>query len=774
MSAAGMHSSAVLATPPILANPKVLGFSKQLRKLGKEGTAMADYGHDLVFGTFITPQSRRPEDVVALAQLTEQAGLDLVTFQDHPYQSAFLDTWTLLTWVAAQTERVRLSGNVLNLPLRPPAVLARAAASLDLLSGGRFELGLGAGAFWDAIEAMGGPRRSPGESVEALEEAIDVIRAIWNPEERRGVYADGEHYRVVGAKRGPEPAHDIAIWLGALKPRMLRLIGRKADGWLPSLAYLEPGDLERGNRIIDEAATKAGRDPREIRRLINVPGDSAVDDLVPLAVEHGFSTFIVMADDPRTIERWGAEVAPAVREAVGTRSNERVRSPKALARRRDGIAYDALPPSLRSAAVEPGDREYARVRSTYMRSGSPGLVLRPRDAAEVVDALAFAREQDVPLAIRSGGHGISGRSTNDGGVVIDLGALNRIDVLDPESGRIRLGPGARWGHVAQALAPYGLAMSSGDYGDVGVGGLATTGGLGFLARRHGLTIDHVTAVELVLADGTIVRADDDLLWAVRGAGANFGIVTALELDAYRLSDVVFSVMLFDGADAASLLERWGAVVESAPRELTSFLYGFSRRGSSPVVRVVSVYAGDDTDAAVAALTPLLEVGPVLDQQAQLAPYAAILPAHDNRHDGGQGPLVSNGFATSLTQDLSRQLADGLATRVAPWLAIRAVGGAVNDVDPSATAFPHRHQAFNVSSVGGHESDFHGHWDALRPHLGGLYLSFETDRREVRLHDAFPGETLTRLRELKARYDPDNLFDQNFPITPARAHAVPSR
>jgi FAD/FMN-containing dehydrogenase len=411
-----------------------------------------------------------------------------------------------------------------------------------------------------------------------------------------------------------------------------------------------------------------------------------------------------------------------------------------------------------------------------MRTGSPGLVLRPRDAGEVADALAFAREQEVPLGIRSGGHGISGRSTNDGGVVIDLGGLDRIDVLDPESGRIRIGPGARWGHVAQALAPHGLAMSSGDYGDVGVGGLATAGGLGFLARRHGLTIDHVAVAELVLADGTTVRADADheLLWAVRGAGANFGIVTALELDAYRVPDVVFSVMLFDGGDAAGLIERWGELVERAPRELTSFLYGFSRRGSPPVVRVVSVYADDDTRAAVDALTPLLEIGPVLDQQAQLAPYAALLPAYDNRHDGGQDPMVSNGFAVHLTPELSTRLADGLSTRVAPWLAIRAVGGAVNDVDPSATAFPHRHQAFNVSSVGGHESDFHGHWDELRPHLDGLYLSFETDRRPERLHDAFPGETLTRLRELKARYDPDGVFDQNFPITPARAHAVPSR
>jgi FAD/FMN-containing dehydrogenase len=264
-----------------------------------------------------------------------------------------------------------------------------------------------------------------------------------------------------------------------------------------------------------------------------------------------------------------------------------------------------------------------------------------------------------------------------------------------------------------------------------------------------------------------VRADadqhPDLLWAVRGAGANFGIVTALELDAYRLPDVVFSMMLFDGGDAAALIERWGELVERSPRELTSFLYGFSRRGSSSVVRVVSVYAGDDTTAAVDALTPLLEVGSLLDQQAQLAPYAALLPAHDDRHDGGQDPLVSNGFAVHLTPDLSRRLADGLSTRVAPWLAIRAVGGAVNDVDPAATAFPHRHQAFNVSSIGGPERDFHGHWDDLRPHLEGLYLSFETDRRAERLQDAFPGDTLTRLRELKARYDPDGVFDQNFPI-----------
>src|SRR5215467_8336246 len=152
---------------------------------------MSDYGHDLLFGSFITPAAARPDDVLALARLSEAAGLDLVTFQDHPYQPAFLDTWTLLSYTAAKTERIKLAGNVLNLPLRSPVWLARQAASLDLLSVGRFEMGLGAGAFWDAIEAMGGPRRTPAEAVAALSEAIDIIRATWDADGPDGISSDG-------------------------------------------------------------------------------------------------------------------------------------------------------------------------------------------------------------------------------------------------------------------------------------------------------------------------------------------------------------------------------------------------------------------------------------------------------------------------------------------------------------------------------------------------------------------------------------------------------
>ncbi len=749
---------------------------------------MPDYGHDLAFGSFITPENQRPDGVVALAQLTEQAGLDLATFQDHPYQSAFLDTWTLMSWVAAQTETLRVAPNVLNLPLRQPAVLARSAASLDLLSRGRVELGLGAGAFWDGIEAMGGPRRTPGESVEALSEAIDVIRAIWDVSERGGVQVDGKHYRVRGAKRGPEPAHDIGLWLGAYTPRMLRLTGRKADGWLPSLSYLPLEDVAEANRTIDEAATGAGRDPRDIRRLLNIQGtfgggdgflqgppEQWVQELLPLVTEHGFSTFIVMGDDPRTIQTFGAEVAPALRDAVARARAEAgtdtgpVRGPKELALRAAGIDYDAIPAELAPSAVEPGDKGYGKVRSTYIRSGSPGLVLRPADVDGVIDALAYAREQDVPLSVRSGGHGISGRSTNDGGIIIDLRALRDIEVLDPASGRVRLGPGATWSEVAQALAPHGLGMSSGDYGGVGVGGLATTGGIGFLGRKHGLTIDHLVAAELVLADGTFLRTDaehhPDLFWALRGAGGNFGIVTALELEAYPVGEVVSSRMVFEGS--AGLLERWAQIVEQSPRELTSFLT-IVQSGGLPTAQLTTVYAGDDVKAATDALTPLLGAGPLLDEQAQLVPYAAIVAPQGGAHTGGSAaPAFRSGLVDHITAGGAQALMALLRSGDAPLIQIRAVGGAINDIYPRATAYAHRHQNFSVVAVGASLDLLNRVWDAqIGPHLDGLYLSFDTDRRPERLLDAFPAQTLDRLRALKAQYDPENVFDRNFAIPPA--------
>lgn len=755
---------------------------------------MTDYGHDLQFGTFLTPQNTDPQVPVQLAQLTEAVGLDLVTFQDHPYQPAFLDTWTLISWVAAQTERVTLSGNVLNLPLRQPAVLARSVASLDRLSGGRVSLGLGAGGFWDAIAAMGGPRRSPGESVEALVEALAIIRGVWDSTQRRPLRLEGQHYQVSGAKRGPAPAHDVPIWLGAYKPRMLRLVGREADGWLPSLGYLKEGDLARGNTIIDEAAEQAGRHPAQVRRLLNINGALTeagggvlqgpvaqwVDELTTFALEDGIGTFILAGDDPSIIQTFGAEIAPAVREAVaaeravrGTTAARTRRGQAALELRRPGIDYEAVPASLAAEAVEPGDRGYAGLRHNYLRSGSPGLVLLPRSTEEVAEALGFAREQDVPLGVRSGGHGISGRSTNDGGIVLDLRRLDEVRLTDAGERRVRLGTGATWEKVARSLTDHELAISSGDYGGVGVGGLATTGGVGLLGRKYGLTIDHVLAAEVVLADGTVVQTsaeeNPDLFWALRGAGGNFGVVTWVEVAAMPSRQVVFSQMILDATDTAGLLERWGELVETSPRELTSFLILAPSRGNQgPVAQLMTVIATEDTEAAVPMLERLAGAGDLLDHRAHLLPYAQVLQAAERQHSGGGDPAMRSALVEHLDAEVSGAFARVATSPAAYFLQIRATGGAAGDLAWDATAYPHRRQNFLLTAVSAHQQRIDRVWDTeMGPHADGLYLSFDTDTRPERLTEAF-GTNLPRLRELKGRFDPENLFRANFPITPAQA------
>jgi alkanesulfonate monooxygenase SsuD/methylene tetrahydromethanopterin reductase-like flavin-dependent oxidoreductase (luciferase family) len=222
------------------------------------------------FGISIIPYTDSLDRNRELVRVADEGGLQLVGIQDHPYQHHFLDTFALVATLLAETRRISFFTDVGNLPLRPPAVMAKAAASLDVLSGGRFELGLGAGGFQDGIAGMGGLRRSPGESVEALEEAIEVIRLMWSAE--RSVSFEGRHYRLENARPGPLPVHPMGIWLGAFKPRMLRLVGRKADGWVPSLGVLSRDEMQAGHRQIDAAAEGAGRDPGQIRRVLNLQG----------------------------------------------------------------------------------------------------------------------------------------------------------------------------------------------------------------------------------------------------------------------------------------------------------------------------------------------------------------------------------------------------------------------------------------------------------------------------------------------------------------------
>jgi alkanesulfonate monooxygenase SsuD/methylene tetrahydromethanopterin reductase-like flavin-dependent oxidoreductase (luciferase family) len=286
------------------------------------------YGRQLEFGIFPVPNADDLELVRTLATRADQLGLDVVGIQDHPYQRRYLDTWLLLADLIGRTERVRFFPDVANLPLRGPAMIAKQAATLDVLSGGRFELGLGAGAFWEAIGAMGGPVRSPREALESLEEAIEIIRLFWSGE--RSIAFEGKHYRVQGLHPGPPPAHAMEIWLGVGKPRALALLGRAADGWVPSLTWAKPDLVPPMMRAIDEGAREAGRDPAGIRRLINVSGKIVDGDVTELLVgppEHwvetlsgfasdlGFDTFLFWPNEEpvEQLERFAAEVVPVLR-----------------------------------------------------------------------------------------------------------------------------------------------------------------------------------------------------------------------------------------------------------------------------------------------------------------------------------------------------------------------------------------------------------------------------------------------------------------------------
>ena len=290
-----------------------------------------DYGRELQFGYFLTPTADNYAEILRLAQLCDRLGYDLIGIQDHPYQRRFFDTWTLIAVLAAQTSRIRIFPDVADLPLRPPAVLAKAVASLDIISGGRIELGLGAGAFWEGIAALGGPSRKPGQAVAALEEAIQVIRRLWSGE--RNLRFDGNYYSLKGAHSGPLPVHPVALWIGAYGPKMLNLTGRLGDGWVPSSSYAGPERLLEMHRRIDEAAASAGRDPRSIQRLYNVMGQIGsrpsadffngppqqwVDELCRLVLEYGMDTFILGLPEPPgdQLERFMDEIIPQVRETV--------------------------------------------------------------------------------------------------------------------------------------------------------------------------------------------------------------------------------------------------------------------------------------------------------------------------------------------------------------------------------------------------------------------------------------------------------------------------
>ncbi|MFG1605126.1 LLM class flavin-dependent oxidoreductase [Actinoplanes sp. NPDC049265] len=567
-------------------------------------------------------------------------------------------------------------------------------------------------------------------------------------------------------------AVELGVELDLAHADRLAALAEQAEARDLDLVMLSEPDTDDDVQGLDPWTTAAWLAGRTERIQIGIPHDPAAASPAMVAkAKESLATLagtrLVVGAPPDVTIRPAGEIG----QLRGTANKQR-RTSAARARRRPGIDYDGVPGSLADAVIEPGDPGYRGRRSTYMRGGAPGLVLQPGTPDEVADALAFARRHpDLPLGLRSGGHGVSGRSTNDGGLVIDVSRMNEIEVLDERRRLVRIGPGATWKQVAAALDKHDWALGSGDYGGVGVGGLATAGGIGFLSREHGLTIDSLRAVELVLADGTQIRADEthdqELFWGVRGAGANFGVVTAFEFQASEVHEVGWAQLVLVSPDVEQSLREYGRVARAAPRDTTVFwLAGPPRQGQS-VIQMYGVVDAADPEVVVERLTPFASTGLLAQQQVVLTRYAGVMAsAADVGAEGHHGvgePVSRSAFLPELTDEFARDAAALLRTGEVFFFQLRQMGGAIGDTAPEATAFWHRTPEFQVTAIGRDRDGLDRVWDRLARHFDGLYLSFETDPRPERLHDAFPPPVLDRLRVLKRRYDPDNLFRDNFNV-----------
>jgi len=429
--------------------------------------------------------------------------------------------------------------------------------------------------------------------------------------------------------------------------------------------------------------------------------------------------------------------------------------------------------------IEPGGAEYESASRSVLASGSPACVLRPETAGDVQAGVRFAAGAGLVLSVRGGGHGFPGFGTNDGGVVIDLSKLAGVEIIDDERHLVRIGGGATWGQVAAALAPHGLAISSGDTKSVGVGGLTLTGGIGWKVRRYGLALDNVAAAEVVTAGGQVVHAsaaeNPELFWAIRGGGGNFGIVTAFDFVAHPTTEVFYGRIAFPASEAATVLQGWADYLRTAPEELTS-VAGFANPfagGPEAPVEIYVAFDGDDPELAAQAIDPIRRLGTVIDDGIALQPYADTLVDGMTPPPGIQLVTRSAFVDKESVSEVLRILTEAGASERSPFIAIRSVGGAVSRVPGDATAYAHRQaELMIVTTVAGPKPVVEAArpvleaiWRRLAPHVNGAYANFLATATEEDVAAIYPAETYQRLAAVKRQYDPGNLFARNHNIRP---------
>jgi FAD/FMN-containing dehydrogenase len=436
--------------------------------------------------------------------------------------------------------------------------------------------------------------------------------------------------------------------------------------------------------------------------------------------------------------------------------------------------------SFRGTIFREGDSGYDGARRVWNGriDRRPAMIARCAGAADVIQTIQFARDHDLPVAIRGGAHHVAGLATRDGGVVIDLSRMKGIRI-DPERRTALALPGLTWGEYQNEAQAFGLATPAGVISTTGIAGLTMGGGIGFLARKYGLTIDNLLSVDIVTADAKLRRAsadqNADLFWAVRGGDGNFGVVTAFEYRLQPVSAVQAGMLVYPLARAGEVLRAYREFTATCPEDLSTIPILGNTPDGTPALIVALCHVGS-AEAAATDLRPLRNLGPVAEQVGAM-PFITLQQMFDQQAPFGQQTVWRSGNLTALSDDFIDALVEsngsGLPSPLSSIL-IYHLGGAASRVAPDATAYPHRNAQFTLA-IGALWSDpaeaercltwTERVWEATRPFADGVYVNFLDAEGDDRVRGAY-GANLARLAKVKHAFDPTNFFRTNHNIAPA--------
>ncbi len=438
---------------------------------------------------------------------------------------------------------------------------------------------------------------------------------------------------------------------------------------------------------------------------------------------------------------------------------------------------------LRGTALLPGDAAYDDVRRVWngMINRRPALIARCAGAADVMRSVDFARDHNLLVAVRGGGHSISGQSVCDGGLMIDLAPMRSVKV-DPVARRATLGPGALLGDLDRECLAFGLVTTAGTVSHTGAAGLTLGGGQGRLQRIHGLTCDNLVAADLIAANGELVRANErdnqELLWGLRGGGGNFGVVTAFEYRLHPFSGTVLGgELLYPLEQARSVYDFYADFTQTTPDELHLTMAMISPTGGKPLVAVQACYAGD-LARGERVIEPLRRHGKPIADRIKPMPYLELQTNNDVANAAGKNYYAKSGFVSRLEPGLLDELIGSVPT--APGRATVAViqqfGGAMSRVPEDATAYAGRKAAYEILALGGWSdatrneqniAEVRGYWKRLESYTRGFYINTSSQEEQGSVRANY-GRHYERLVKLKDRHDPGNLFRLNANVKPSAA------